>query len=57
MGIGRIGGSIEANVSDRINLKDRVTINSVIDGNRGVRQYGVTKRRTRLPAKEVSGVF
>ena len=48
---------MEANVSDRINLKDRVAMNSVIHGNRGVRQYGVTKRRNRLPAKDFSGVF
>ena len=57
MGIGRVGGSIEANVSDRINLKDRVAINSVIHGNRGVQQYGVTKRRNRLSARDFSGVF
>ena len=57
VGIGRVGGSIEANVSDRINIKGRVAINSVIHGNRGVRQYGVTKRRNRLPSKDFSGVF
>ena len=57
VGKGRIGGSIEANVSNRINLKGRVAINSVIHGNRGVRQYGVTKRRNRLPAKDFAGVF
>ena len=48
---------MEANVSDRINLEDRVPIKSVIHGNRSGRQYGVTKQRTRLPAKDVSGVF
>ena len=48
---------MEANVSDRINLEDRVAINRVIHGNRSVWQYGVTKQRTHLPAKDVSGVF
>ena len=55
MDIGWLGNRIEANVSDRINLKDSVA--SMIYGDRSVQQYGVEERHNGLLAKDFSGVF
>ena len=53
--IGWVGGRIETDVRDRINLENSVA--DGIHGNRGIRRYGVTDQRNSLLAKDFSGVF
>ena len=54
-GESRVRGHIEANETDRINLKDIVA--SVIHGNRCVGKNGATERRNGFLAMDFSGIF
>ena len=52
LGVGRTGVRVEAKVSDRIYLEDRIA--GIIPGNRSFR-CGVTERRGGVSAKDFSG--
>ena len=54
LGVGRREVRVEAKVSDRIYLEDRIA--GIIPGNRGFR-CGVTKWRGGVPAEDFSGVL
>ena len=54
LGIGRTGGRVEAKVSNRIYLEDRIA--GDIPGDRGFR-CGVVRRCSRISAKNFAGVL
>ena len=54
LGVGKRGVRVEAEVSDRVDLEDRIS--GTIPGNRGFR-CGVTERRGGFPEKNFSGVL
>ena len=54
LGMGRKGGRVEAKVSNRIYLEDRIA--GIIPGNRGFR-CGVTERCSGVPAKDFAGAL
>ena len=54
LGVGRRGVCVEAEVSERIYLEDRIA--GIIPGNRGFR-WGVTERRGVVAAKDFAGVL
>ena len=54
LGVGRRGVRVEAKVSDRIYLDERIA--GIIPGNRGFR-CGVTERRGGVPAKDFSSML